>query len=66
MPNKERRARIKRAKKTIASAVEAGGQINISKASTGTVETIAKSKTSKQRGKAKGELVRRAVKGTYR
>ena len=62
----ERRARRKRSEKKIASAVEAGGQINIGEASDVTVDIISRSKTSKQRGAARTEQLHRAVTGKYR
>lgn len=62
----ERKARHKRSKSKIASAVEAGGQINIDKASDVAVDIISRSKTSKQRGAARAEQLKRAVTGKYR
>ena len=62
----ERKAKRDRSKKKIASAVEAGGQINISKASDVTVDVISRSKVSKQRGAAREEQLKRAVTGKYR
>ena len=55
----ERRARQKRSLKKISSAVEAGGLINLGKASDETVDIIARSKTSTQRGAAKQERLKR-------
>ena len=63
---KERQVKRRRSEKNIASAVEAGGQINLDKASDVTVDVIARSKTSTQRGAAKREQLKRATTGKFR
>lgn len=66
MPKPDKQAAKKQRQKNIASAIRAGGEINISKASTSTLQTISNIPEAKQRGKAKQEVLRRATTGEYR